>query len=861
MASVGEYLTASAKESVYGPDQTRDWFSGGGCRLGLNTHVPGFHALTLWLTLQVLASIHFQARAGESRLHIEPAQICLAGKWARQQLAVTLRAEDGTLRDVTSRCCFSVEPNQFAAVTAGGVVVPRTPGQAAIRVFFQHETASLELRVEPSALTGVASFRTDVVPILSKAGCNMGTCHGNLTGKGGFRLSLRGDDPAFDHRSLTHDAGGRRLSPLAPDQSLLVQKPTGVIPHEGGRRFAPDSCEAQILRAWIASGARDDWAAAPRVASLRVVPDNRILAPGTLDQQLVVTARFDDGTTRDVTRQACYDVNDPTRVQVAACGLVQARVPCETAVAVRYMNGRAISRLGFLPDVPGYRCGGWATNHPIDNLVFAKLKTLRLNPSPACTDSVFLRRAFLDAIGRLPAAGEVRAFLDDRDPKKRDKLVDCLVDRPEFADFWALKWADVLRNEEKTMGEKGAWVLQRWLRDQVARDEPLDEVVRRIVTGLGSTWQNPPASFYRTNRDPTTAAESVSQVFLGIRFQCARCHNHPFDVWTQDDYFGLAACFANVARKQPSNVRKDRLDLHEINGDEVIYLSGQPELVQPRTGVLLQPKYPAGPTAARPEGENANALIGLADWLTRNNAQFSRNLANRVWFHLFGRGIVEPVDDFRDSNPASNPALLDAITAYFETKGLRLKPLVAWIMKSQTYQTSATPNPTNAEDEANFSHAAVRLLSAEVLLDAVSEVLDAPERFPHAPGSLRAAQLPGPALDSSFLKSFGKPDRLLTCECERSASTTLAQAFQMINGETMRGKLEMPSNRIGRRLADGKTDSDLLNEIYLTALCREPAEAERVTVVAHLERARDRRKAWEDIVWAVLNSKEFLLRH
>jgi hypothetical protein len=411
------------------------------------------------------------------------------------------------------------------------------------------------------------------------------------------------------------------------------------------------------------------------------------------------------------------------------------------------------------------------------------------------------------------------------------------------------------------MGEKGAWVLQRWLRDQIARGTPLDELVRRIVTGLGSTWQNPPASFYRTNRDPMTAAESVSQVFLGIRLQCARCHNHPFDVWTQDDYYGLAAFFANIARKQRSNVRKDDLDKHEINGDEVIYLAGAPRIVHPRTGAVLEPKYPHGGGADGRGGDDENALDRLANWLTRKNPQFSRNVANRVWFHLLGRGIVEPVDDFRDSNPPSNPALLEVLAARFEADGLRLKPFVAWIMKSRTYQLSADPDASNAADESNFSHATLRLGSAEVLLDAISQVLDVPERFPRAPGRLRAAQLAGPALDNPFLKSFGKPDRLLTCECERSESTTLAQAFQMINGETVQRKLESQSNRIGKRLEAGDTDAELLSEFYLAALCRAPTDSERQAMSAHVEQARDRRRAWEDIVWALINSKEFLLRH
>ena len=706
-----------------------------------------------------------------------------------------------------------------------------------------------------------SSFRTDIAPLLSKAGCNMGACHGNLNGKGGFKLSLRGEDPSFDYQSLTRDQSGRRVSRLSPQTSLIVLKPTGAVPHEGGLRFAHDSVEAQTLLAWITAGASDDRASAPRVKALRVFPSERILAPGALDQQLAVTAIFDNGTTRDVTRQAAYDVSDPTFAAISAGGQTHARGPGETAIAVRYMNGRATSRLAFVADRPDFVWRGGEPSGTIDALVFAKLKALRINPSPVCDDSVFLRRAFLDAIGRLPEPAEARAFLESTDSAKRDKLIDRLVERPDFADFWALKWADLLRNEEKAMGEKGSWVLQRWLRDELARDVPLDAMVRKIVTGLGSTWQNPPASFHRTNRDPTAAAESVGQVFLGIRLQCARCHNHPFDVWTQDDYYGLAAFFANIARKQPSDSRKDRLDSHEIGGDETIYLSGRPQMVQPRTGVVLQPKSLNGPSTDRAAGDNENALERLADWLTRKNPQFSRNLANRVWFHLLGRGIVDPVDDFRESNPPSNPALLDAVTAQFEANDMRLKPLVGWIMKSRTYQLSATPGPTNAGDLANFSHSVVRLLSAEVLLDAISQVVAVPERFPHAPGALRAAQLPGASGGVAFLKTFGKPDRLLTCECERSESTTLSQAFQMINGETVRRKLEMRSNRIGEALDAGRSDVEILDEIYLAALAREPTQNERTAMTAHIRRGQDRRKAWEDVVWALLNSKEFLLRH
>ncbi|HZY88828.1 MAG TPA: DUF1553 domain-containing protein, partial [Gemmataceae bacterium] len=446
----------------------------------------------------------------------------------------------------------------------------------------------------------------------------------------------------------------------------------------------------------------------------------------------------------------------------------------------------------------------------------------------------------------------------DADPEKRGKLIDRLVARPEFADFWALKWADLLRNEEKTMGEKGVWIFQRWLFDQVSSDVPLDEFARRIISARGSTWRNPPASFYRTNRDPMTAAETVGQVFLGVRIQCARCHNHPFDVWTQNDYYGLAAFFGNIARKEVNNFRRDSLDTHEINGDEMVYLVGRPEAVQPRSGEMMQPK-PLG--APHPElGADPNALDDLADWLTRNNRQFARNMVNRIWFHLLGRGIVDPVDDFRDSNPPANPALLEALTDEFIARGMRLRPMVAVIMKSQTYQLGSRPNETNADDEANFARASVRLLPAEVLLDVIGEALGKPEAFPNAPLSARAVQLPGARMGGTFLKVFGKPDRLLTCECERSEATTLAQAFQLITGRLLNRMLSEPDNRVGRLLASGKPLPDVIDELYLTALSRPPAPQERQRALDLVRRSKDRRAALEDLVWGLVNAKEFLLR-
>ncbi len=809
---------------------------------------------------RLLASLCVVTAMGAApRLELMPAEIVLNGPRERQQIVVTGIADDEGVRDFTGHATFRVEPVGLASVSKTGLVSPRRDGAGRLVVQTRGLTVCASLAVSGFQETKPVSYRLDVAAVLSKAGCNMGACHGNLNGKGGFKLSLRGDDPTFDLASMTREAQGRRVDLLQPGSSLIVQKPTGKVPHEGGQRFPAVSTEAGALIGWIKGGATDDQGTAPTVVKLDVFPKERIAPFPSLSQQLVVTATFSDGARRDVSRQASYDVSDPTKVVVGSEGRVDAKQPTETAVAVRYLTGRAVSRLAFLAERPNFAWHALPEKNVLDRHVFAKLRAIKVNPSEPATDAVFLRRATLDSIGGLPTPAEVREFIDDSDPSKRETLVDRLVQRPEFADFWALKWADLLRNEEKTMGEKGVWVLQRWLRDQFAADRPLDAFTRDLITAKGSTWTNPAASFFRTNRDPQTLAETVSQVFLGVRLQCARCHNHPFDVWTQDDYYGLAAFFSNVRQKEIANVRGDDLDKHEINGDEIVYLSGAPGMVQPRTGVSLAPKPPQAPAPAL--GNDLDARDELARWLTTENRQFARNMANRVWFHLLGRGIVEPVDDFRESNPPANPALLDALTDALISNGYRLKPLVALIMKSQTYQLGSEPNETNLDDEVNFSRASVRLLPAEVLLDAISQALGKTAGYANAPRGTRATQLPGARMGGPFLKVFGKPDRLLTCECERSDATTLAQAFQLINGPSVRDKLEAEDNRIGRLLAAKAGNDAILDELTLAALGREPTASERAGFLQHVAKAKNQREAWEDVAWAIVNSKEFLLRH
>jgi hypothetical protein len=709
--------------------------------------------------------------------------------------------------------------------------------------------------------------------VLSKAGCNQGACHGNQNGKNGFKLSLRGEDPRWDLQALTRDALGRRIDPDSPEESLILQKATGSIPHEGGRRFDRVSPEYLLLRRWIAAGAQDDPPNHPVLERIEVEPSGQLFIEPPHKLQLRVKARFSDGQTRDVTRQAVYEVSNQAAA-VSAAGDVravedQATGAAETAILVRYLNRYATVEIAFVPDGKNFHWSDPPVANFIDHEVFAKLKALRVQPSPQCSDTVFLRRAYFDLLGLPPTVAEAQAFLNDRGADKRARLIETLLKRPEFADFWALKWSDLLRNEEKLLDRKGVEVFHEWIRQSIAQGKPLNEFARELLAARGSTYAEPPANFYRALRDPYARAEAAAQVFLGIRMQCAKCHNHPFERWTQDDYHGFAAYFARVQYRILENKRRDNLDKHEFVGEQIVFPARQGEVRHPRTNAVVPPRF---------LGENApildlrgDRLQRLAEWVADPaNPYFARAQVNRVWYHLMGRGIVDPLDDFRTSNPPVNGPLLDALAQDFVAHQFDLRHLICTIMYSRTYQLSAVPNESNRDDEINFSHALVRPFQAEQLLDAIAQSAAVPIVFPGYPRGLRAGQLPGVRPErrreqraseaEMFLKVFGKPDRLLTCECERSEDTTLNQAFQLVTGELINKVLTAPDNRIGRLLNAGASNQEILVELYLATLSRPPTARE---VEAHLRRVaqqKDRRQAFEDILWGLLNAKEFLLR-
>jgi hypothetical protein len=710
------------------------------------------------------------------------------------------------------------------------------------------------------------SFRNDVQAVLSRAGCNMGACHGNLNGKGGFKLSLRGEDADADLAALTRGMLGRRTDPHSPADSLILKKATGQVPHEGGARFSPTSTEYDLMKKWIANGCRADSADVPKPVSLTPSATSIVLVDPQKSAPLTVTAKFSDGTTRDVTAIAAYDLTSVGVAKVANGEVVREQVG-ETVLIVRYLHLQVPIRVAFLPDRPTVNLTDLPGSHPIDKLVLADLARLRIRPSDLCTDTVFVRRAYLDACGIIPTAAEVKAFLADTSPDKRAKLIDSLLARPEFADYWAQKWGDLLRNEEKSLDKKGVTVFHRWIRDGFAADKPLTDFAREILTARGSTYSTPPANFYRAVRDPYLRAESVAQVFMGLRVSCARCHNHPFDVWTQDDYHRFAGVFARIDYRIVDNKRNDDLDKHEFVGEQIVLTKTDGELTLPRGGDAL-PKL-LGAKASVPTGRG-DRLTALADWLTAaDNPFFAPAQANRIWAHLLGRGIVDPIDDFKLTNPPSNPELLNHLAKQFAADGFKLKPLVRHIMTSRTYQLSASPNDTNADDTTHFSHAIVQPLEAEQLLDAVASATGTTMKWPGYPSGTRAGQLAAVPLAGRrmaagdglrFLKMFGKPERLLTCECERSEDPGVLQAFQMLTGELVNNLIRQPNNRLGKLLEGSKTDAEVLDQLYLSALGRTATTAERERMLAYVSAAEDKRAAWEDVSWGLLNSKEFLLR-
>jgi hypothetical protein len=789
-------------------------------------------------------------------LVVQPPAVTLSGLRAMQQLVVTGRYADNTVRDLTPFCEFTSVAPCVAGVTADGFVLPNSNGASSLVVKVGGQTARVAVTVSSVDVARPVSFRHDLIAVLNVGGCNQGACHGTPSGKNGFKLSLRGYDPAADYVQLTRDVLGRRTDRLGPESSLILLKALGRVPHEGGQRFVAGALPVQFMRAWLSEGLRDDPPNLPALKRIEVLPGGRVLNSPARWQQLAVVAHFADGQSRDVTRLTVFSSSDPGIAKVTAGGLVEFEQPGEVAVLCRYLDELVPVRLTYLEPRKGFQWQSPPEANYVDRHVFAKLKMLSIPPSDVCTDEEFVRRAYMDLCGVLPTAAESQAFLASKEADKRAKLIDRLLERPEFADFWTLKWSDVLRSTRKSVQLKGAYTFQRWLHTHITKNTPLDQVVRELITANGDTFANPPANYYRIARDPSSLAETTAQLFFGIRMQCAKCHNHPFERWTQDDYYSMAAFFARVKqRKDPSDSTGAKKD-----GPEYIYVERAGEVVQPRTNKVMPPRFMGG--AEPPIAPGADRRVVLAKWLTApDNPFFAKSVVNRIWYHIHGRGIVDPVDDFRDSNPSANDELLEALAKDFAAHKFDAKHLIRAICNSRTYQLSAQTNDLNKNDNKYFSHAVTKLYTAEQLFDALCFVTEVPERFPGVPLGTRSAQLPDGEVNNPFLKTFGQPARELNCECEREGDSNLAQALQLINGPAVNDRLRNPNNRIGKLLAKKLSDRDMLNDLYLTTLSRLPVAEEAKVSLEHVQASADKRRAWEDVQWALINAKEFLFRH
>jgi hypothetical protein len=795
-----------------------------------------------------------------AEITVEPAQVVFDNAGASQRLLVSGKFSDGTFRDLTRSVQYQSNNPGVATVAAGGLVTPKGAGQAVIQVVAGGLSRSVSVTVKDLARRPV-SFSNDLMPIFAKAGCNSGACHGAASGKKGFKISLRGYDPPTDHITLTRGTGGRRIDRQDPGNSLLLLKPAGIIPHEGGKRFDVKSDYAQAIRQWIAEGAGSDTATASKLVGLDVAPQFRTFPAPGLQQQLLVTAHFADGSRRDVTGDARYSTNNENAATVAETGLIDLPNKGEAAVMIRYGTQVAVSTVVVLKHDPAFVWSSPPENNYIDRLVNAKLRQMEILPAEPTTDAEFLRRVSYDLLGLPPTPVEVRACLAETRPDKRARIIDALLERPEHAEYWALKWGDLFKIRFDLMGDKGTWGMYRWLRDNVAGNMPFDRFVREIVAAQGNCAENPPANFWRVFTDPNDASEAACQVFFGIRLMCAKCHDHPFEKWVQKDYYGLSAFFAQVSRK-PGRRGDDLV----VFRSEVAARAGHPT-----TGEILDPKFLDGPAQPISDKQDARAL--LAEWMTRpDNPFLARATVNRLWSHLFGKGIIDPVDDIRSSNPPVNGPLLEALTRDFIEHHFDVRHVLRTMLNSRTYQLSARLNRFNADDHQNFSHALPRRLSAEQLLDTLSQATGIAEnfaaRYPGAgtvalpAGGVRAGQLPDRQLTAEMLELFGRPKGESTCSCERHEEASMTQALHLINGKSLAGRVADPNGRVAKLVATPKiTDAQIIEEVYLTALCRLPEAKERELWASHFTASKDKLKAAQDVMWVLFNTKEFLFNH
>lgn len=779
-------------------------------------------------------------------LALYPQEVKLQGQADFQGVVVVATREDGVTVDVSEQVQWSWDDEAIARID-DLKVLPTADGKSQLTATLGDLSSSASIQVENCQKAPTISFHLDVMPVMTRVGCNTGSCHGAARGKDGFRLSLFGFDPKGDYQRITREIGIRRINLAIPDQSLIYLKAIGGVPHSGGKRMEPDSEYAKTLLDWLEADAPMDATEPPVCTSVDLFPAQAVLEGDGSKQRMVAVAHYSDGTTRDVTSLAAFSSNNARTAEVNEAGVVTGGVRGEAYVMARFDTHTVGSQVLALPEELNYSAPEISGNY-IDELIGQKLNQLRVLPSELCTDEEFLRRVTIDIVGLLPTQDEFEAFVQDENPDKRAKLIDRLLERKEFSEIWAMKWAQLLLvKSDNRVSYKAAFQYSSWLTNKIAGDTPIDEIVRELIASNGGCFEQPASNFYQVERDTKKTAENVAQVFMGIRTQCAQCHNHPFDRWTMDDYYGFASFFSQIGRKTGEDYR-----------EVIIYNRGGGEINHPVDKKPVPPTFLGGP---QPDTKGKDRRGVLAEWITSSdNPFFATSIGNRVWAHFMGVGIVEPVDDIRVSNPASNPALFDELGKRLVEYDFDLKQLVRDICNSDAYQRSTMTNDSNQHDQRNYAYSRVRRIPAEMLLDCISQVTGTKDKFRGLPVGARAVQIADGRTSNYFLTTFGRSPRTTVCDCEASTDPSLSQALHMLNGGATQGKIQQ-GKLITTWLEQGKSTSEIIDLIYVKALSRYPEEKERAELIKIVAASQDQRVGLEDVFWSVLNSREFMFNH
>ncbi|TWT61036.1 DUF1549 domain-containing protein [Rubinisphaera italica] len=817
-------------------------------RLQIKSHLAASITLLAFFGVMSLAYNADAADRSLVRIGLYPPQVNLKTAKDRQGLVVQAVYADGVTEDVTSKAAFKLAGDNCVKLE-GATVLPVADGAGTLECTFNGQSASVPITVKEATAPRPVSFKLDVMPIFMRTGCNSGSCHGAARGKDGFNLSLFGFDPDGDHFRITREQLGRRINLAVPEASLLVEKGTGQVPHTGGKCYEVDSSYCTDIVEWISNKCPKDPEDIPFCDSIALYPEQAVLDGAGTQQKLTVLAHYSDGSERDVTHLALFQSsNDNSATVDTKTGLVTAAKRGEAFVMARFATHTVGSQMIVLPKGLDFTLTDEKPSNYIDELVLLKLKKLRMNPSPVCSDEIFIRRIYIDMVGQLPSPEQYTAFLQNQDPDKRSKVIDELIEQKEFTELWVSKWAEwLMMRSSNQVSYKSIILYYNWLAEQIADNVPLDQMVRELLTSSGGTFSEPATNYYELERDNLKVAENVAQTFMGMRIQCAQCHNHPFDRWTQNDYYNFAAFFAQVGRKQAEDSR-----------EKIIYNRGGGEVKHPVTNQNATPVFLGG---GKPDVSGKDRRIVMATWLASpENPFFAENFVNRIWHHFYGIGIIDPVDDIRVSNPPTNPELLKELAKRFTESGYDYRQLIRDICNSKTYQRSTERNSTNETDETNFAHQTTRRIKAESVLDMISQVTETKDKFKGLPLGSRAVQIADGATSNYFLTTFGRATRETVCSCEVKMEPSLSQALHLLNGDTSNQKISS-SNVIKTFVAEKKPADDVIKELYLRCLSRQPLEEELNKLRPLFAEESNYKQACEDVFWALLNSREFLFNH